>query len=364
MPDLDNNTIISGLSVLRQRLPQGWDVVSSRATGGGRDEGYDATAEFRGPGGTSAVLAIWAKKRLNAQQAANIGPRLLAAASRIGADGAMLVAPFLSKMTRDRLNRQGLSYLDLTGNARISLERPALLIETQGAATDPNPPSSGIRSLKGAKAARVVRALCDWQPPVGVRVLAARGGADPGYTTRVLSFLAGEDVIARGLRGRVEVVNWQDLLRRWAQDYQVTRTNRIVPCLAARGLDALMDRLRSFRSRYAVTGSYAVPPAASVAPSRLVSCYVDNAEQAVAELDLRIADRGANVLLIEPFDSVVFERPRDEEEVTRVALSQCVADLLTGTGREPAEAESVMSWMATHQAAWRLPPTADPVEEQ
>src|SRR5437016_6365542 len=48
---------------------------------------------------------------------------------------------------------------------------------------------------------------------------------------------------------------------------------------------------------------------------------------------------GANVLLLEPFDEVVWERTRDEAGLIRVAVSQCAVDLLTGTGREPAEAE-------------------------
>lgn len=38
---------------------------------------------------------------------------------------------------------------------------------------------------------------------------------------------------------------------------------------------------------------------------------------------------------------------------TVVALSQCVVDLLTGTGREPAQADALMTWMAEHENAWR-----------
>jgi hypothetical protein len=80
---------------------------------------------------------------------------------------------------------------------------------------------------------------------------------------------------------------------------------------------------------------------------------VENPERAVGELDLRPADTGANVLLLEPFDQVVWERARNEAGLTRVALSQCCVDLLTGTGREPAEAESLLSWMAENEHAWR-----------
>ncbi len=256
-------------------------------------------------------------------------------------------------MARDRLRRAGVSYLDLEGNVRIILDRPALLIETEGADQDPAPPRRGIRSLKGPKAGRIVRALCDWRPPVGVRELARRTGTDPGYTTRVLSLLQDEDVVRRGSGGEVTDVRWQDLLRRWARDYQVSKSSRTLACLAARGLDGFTSRLRSYKDRWAVTGSRAVPRAASIAPGRVASCYVENPERAVSALDLRPAETGANVLLLEPFNQVVWERTREESGLTCVAVSQCCVDLLTGTGREPSEAESLLSWMAENEDAWR-----------
>ena len=36
-----------------------------------------------------------------------------------------------------------------------------------------------------------------------------------------------------------------------------------------------------------------------------------------------------------------------------VAISQCAVDLITGTGREPSEAEGLMDWMARNEDAWR-----------
>jgi hypothetical protein len=59
------------------------------------------------------------------------------------------------------------------------------------------------------------------------------------------------------------------------------------------------------------------------------------------------------VLLIEPWDELVFERTRDQDGVVAVALSQCVVDLLTGSGRDPAQADALMTWMASHEDAWR-----------
>ena len=160
-------------------------------------------------------------------------------------------------------------------------------------------------------------------------------------------------MVRRDAGGQVQTVDWQGLLRRWSRDYDVARTNRAVPYLAARGLSAFTDQLRQYGARYALTGSQAIPPAASVASSRLASCYVPDPERAAEQRDLRPAETGANVLLLEPFDLVVYERSREQSGLRLVALSQCVVDLLTGTGREPAEADSLLSWMAANEDAWR-----------
>jgi transcriptional regulator with AbiEi antitoxin domain of type IV toxin-antitoxin system len=198
-----------------------------------------------------------------------------------------------------------------------------------------------------------VRALCDWQPPAGVREIARRAQTDPGYVTRIVTFLEREDVVSRDNKGQVIAVNWKDLLRRWAQDYAVSRTNRAVAYLDPRGTEELETRLRKFKGKWALTGSAAVQKGASTATPRSISCYVESPEDAAANLGLRSVDRGANVILLEPFDSVIWERPRKVAGLTCVAISQCAVDLLTGTGREPSEAEALIDWMDKNQDVWR-----------
>lgn len=69
--------------------------------------------------------------------------------------------------------------------------------------------------------------------------------------------------------------------------------------------------------------------------------------------DLRSAEIGANILLLEPFDPVAYERTRIADGLVLVAVSQCAVDRLTGSGREPAQAESLMTWLAENEHAWR-----------
>jgi hypothetical protein len=92
---------------------------------------------------------------------------------------------------------------------------------------------------------------------------------------------------------------------------------------------------------------------APVAPARLAVLFVDDAEDAAGLLGLRPAEAGANVILAEPFDPVVYERCREHEEVSYVAFSQNAADLLTSPGRGPGEAEELMDWMEENEDARR-----------
>ncbi len=348
-----NNLLMRAVRTVGDRLPEGWLVT--RAVREPRGIAYrpDALVEVRGPDGAKAVIVVEAKRSVTAAEAIALVPRLEAAVLENKARVSMVVANYLSPLARERLAAAGVSYLDSTGNVRISLDRPALFIEARGADRDPSPQRTGPRSLKGASAARIVRALCDWKPPVGVRELARRAGTDPGYASRILNLLEREDVITRDRERTVTAVKWKDLLRRWAQDYAVARTNRAYACLEPRGLDALLGRLRNYPRKWALTGSRAVPPGAATAQTRVISCYIESPERAAADLGLRNVESGSNVLLLEPFDSVAWERTREQDGLTCVALSQCAVDLLTGTGREPSEAEALFLWMERNENAWR-----------
>ena len=59
------------------------------------------------------------------------------------------------------------------------------------------------------------------------------------------------------------------------------------------------------------------------------------------------------MLLLEPFDPVVFEQGWARDDLDYCALSQVAADLLTSPGRGPAEGEALIRWMRENEDAWR-----------
>jgi hypothetical protein len=194
------------------------------------------------------------------------------------------------------------------------------------------------------------------RPPYGVRELAAKSGIAAASVSRVISFLEPENLVRRGQRGRVVEIDWPDLIRRWTQDYGLTKTNTTYTFLEPRGLTALLGKLEASAAagfRYAVTGSLAAVQIAPFAPPRLAAVYMENAQVQATELGLRPAETGANVLLAEPFDPVVFDRSWQRDGIVYAALSQVAADLLTSPGRGPSEAEELIRWMEENEDAWR-----------
>ncbi|MBI1787059.1 MAG: hypothetical protein HYR60_05830 [Acidobacteria bacterium] len=263
------------------------------------------------------------------------------------------MAPFLSPKVQERLRTLGFEYADLTGNIRLRLSKPGLYVETYGAGTNPEPTVRDRRSLKGAKAGRLVRALCDFRPPLGLRELAKRAVVDAGYASRIVDLLDREALVARKPRGQINGIDWLGLLRRWSQEYSPFQRGRPRWYLAARGLAQLADKLRTLSARYAVSGSWAATQFAPVAPPRLFLCYADDIANVAQALDLRPAEAGSNVALVTPFDPVVYERTSQQKGTTVAAPSQIAADLLTSPGRGPNEAEALMEWMRENEHAWR-----------
>ena len=267
----------------------------------------------------------------------------------------MLVSSYLSPLTRERLAEAGISYADSTGNIRLSVDRPAVFIETQGADKNPFREERALRSLKGGRAARVARGLLDYRTPFGTRELAAEIASSPAMVSRVSGLLEPDEIVTKeSPRGRIVSVDWEALARRWALDYDFASSNTLTTWLEPRGTGALFARLREATFRYTVTGSLAAYRLAPIAEPRLATLYVDEPETAAQTLGLRPAETGGNVLLVIPFDPVVFERAEYDDGIAYTRVTQTLLDLMKGTGRGPAEAEALLEWMRDNEDRWKL----------
>ncbi len=329
-------------------MPKGWQLRSSG--GSNAAAGFDGLVTITAPDRRTARLAVEGKSRVSPRQVLLIA----SLAKRAGEIPVLVVSPFLSKATRERLMDERLNWLDLTGNVRLVINRPGLFIETQGANRQTGAGRGPARTLKGLTAGRVVRAVLVASLPTGVTELAERSGTDPGYTSRVLELLATEALIERKPRGPVTTVDRLRLVRRWAEDAPVTARGNTGLFLEPRGIGALVGRLRNTRIRYAITGSLAAQQWAPIAAPRLVQVYVeDSVAKGADELGLRPAEGGANVQLICPKDPNIIESRRKAPDGVYYARPlQVAVDLLTSPGRAPAEGEELLSWMSGRANAW------------
>jgi hypothetical protein len=334
-------------------LPSDW-TMTTLGEPAGRDR-PDLVAVVRGPDGAEATLIVGSKRALLPRDVAHVVMQLRSYAERAGLKDATLVvtAPFLSETARELIVSLDANYIDSTGNILIRALRPALFIKQGGATKDPWPSDETLRTLKGRGAGRALRALLDFQPPYGIREIAARAKVPIGSLSRTIDLLDRDGLITKDGRGPITDLDWEGIIRRWAKDYDVTSTNQVNTFLGPRGLPALSTKLGKLKRGYAATGAFAAQHFSPVAPTRLAAIYVNDVIGWSERLDLRPADSGANVWLLEPYDNVVFERTTSWKGAVCVSPTQLAVDLLTGPGRDPSEGEELLTWMKGNERAWR-----------
>jgi len=355
-PSLDREADVlrAALELLSASLPSTWKFESDVPA---VSRGVDAQFRIQTPDGREMVAFVEAKRLLNTRDVPVALERLRKAAltAAQGKVSLVLVARYLAPATREQIVRSGAGYIDATGNLYLACDSPALLLRDRGADQDPwRGPGRPRGTLKGAPAARVVRALIDFAPPYSVPDLAERAGASTGAAYRVIDFLDEQKLVERAPRGPITNVQWRAILERWSGDYGFERSNTVATFLEPRGLEAMADRLRARPDlEYAITGSMAAEAVAPYAPVRLAMLYVRDINAAASALGLRTTVTGANVALASGDDDVTFERTRQANGLRYVALSQAAADLLTGPGRNPSEAVALLDWMESNENAWR-----------
>jgi hypothetical protein len=331
----DNVVLRAAIEEIQSCLPAHWSAKVAVRT----NDASDARLVIKTPAGANAAVAIASKRQLDP----GLVPEAADALRAVAADGFLIVSPFLGARTRERLLARGIGYVDLAGNVRLALDRPSILIDRRGQEKNPWQKQRGTRALDGRKASRIVRALCDAAPPHGVRRLAERAGTDPGYVSRLLALLEREELIHRDARGPVDEVDVPGLIRRWATEYRFLEANRPLLCFDVGGPRALLCRLREADIPYAVTGRASAAALSHHPLPGTIACYVDNPERVARRLDLRPDRAGANVVLLEPFDPVVFDHTWERDGVRHAALSQIAADLLGSPAPGPQEAAALLA---------------------
>jgi hypothetical protein len=345
-PPSDNVVLRHAVEQIQRCLPGHWSTTVTLKT----NDAADARLTIKTPAGASAALAIGARRQLDPRLVAEVAGALKTAA----ADAFVVIAPFLGPRTRERLADEGLGYVDLVGNMRLVLDRPTVFIASRGEDSSPWAAPRTTRSLHAAKASRLIRALVDGRGQggaLGVRQLAVLAGTDPGYVSRLLDLFHREELIERVPRGPVVAVHAARLIRRWVEDYRFGDAHRFVPLAHAHGVPGALAALRDAGVPHALTARAGAAALLGTALPGIVAAYVDNPERVAAEIGAEHADAGANLLLIDPFDTFVFDGTWELSGLRYAARAQIIADLLGSPAPAPAQAASLLAAMSAPPAA-------------
>ncbi|MCY4623945.1 MAG: hypothetical protein OXC99_02955 [Chloroflexi bacterium] len=242
----------------------------------------------------------------------------------------VLSVPYMGEAARARCAEAGLSWLDLSGNARIMA--PGVFYQNLGQPNlfrRPGRPEPAF----GARGARVARHLL-MQPSATwrQRALAEAAGLDAGHTSRIVAKLLELGLVKRG-EGGIHVPDAGALLDAWRDDYRFDRHEVVRGHIAAASGDQLVDAIARSLSTIEVPYAVTALPAAWLwtrhAGFRLVTVYLgEYPSPAVAEaLGFQEEPRGANVWLVVPNDNGVFAGASLVDGVRAVHPVQAYLDL-------------------------------------
>jgi hypothetical protein len=243
----------------------------------------------------------------------------------------LVVVPYMTEAGRKVCEEAGLSWLDLSGNARIIA--PGLRVIIDGQANRFRGPGRPA-SLFAPKSARVSRWLLQNAGRASSqRQIAHETGMSEGFVSRIVSGLLEESYVHREAAGGLTVKSLDVLLDAWRAEYRFDRHSILEGHVGARSGDGLTrfvcDTLRELDVPHAATGLSAAWQLTQFASFRTASIFVKSApSRAVLErLGFRQGARGANTWLVVPDDEGVFLGGGEQHGVQCVHPVQVYLDL-------------------------------------
>ncbi|MDE2982795.1 MAG: hypothetical protein OXU74_16515 [Gemmatimonadota bacterium] len=345
------------LDLARDQLQQvldegtGFELVAKGVDGPmGTDHRADAIWTLRASSDEWRLL-VEVKSTLWPRDVQALADKAGALTAEVKADRCVVVAPRLTDRTREFLERQGIDYIDLRGDIRVTIPG-RMLVMAHGVG---EPPASNLPNQKdrvanpfAGKASRIVRALlAEPRRWWGVTELAERVDVSAGLSVKTLRTLETDLYVRRDRRRRARLVDGESLLRRWAAVARnpfrgAGRFASPIPNpdeLAIR----LGERLSCLGVGYALSRLSAAKFIEPFAPARVVDVYLDRDPIDLApKLDLFPVERGESVRLVQPADRGVLQFTERRQGVTLVSAAQLFVDLSNARGREGDVAERLL----------------------
>jgi hypothetical protein len=255
----------------------------------------------------------------------------------------VFLAPYISETAANLCEEEGIGYIDLAGNCRLSFGQ--VYIEQRGK-QNPYSEKRVLRSLYSPKSERILRVLLvAQQSSWKVEELAAAANVSVGLVSKVKRVLEDREWIDTQVAG-IKLRAPEAALKEWAENYRYEKHDRSDYYSFASGAELerqIAEGARSCNVRIALTGfSAAVRFTPAVRYTRsMVFCNGDPSCLAQA-LDLKRVSSGANLTLIRPYDEGVFYGAEDRDGVPVVTPVQAYIDLRKQAARGEEAADALL----------------------
>lgn len=263
----------------------------------------------------------------------------------------MLVVPYMSSAGRDYCRERGVSWADLSGNARI--KAPGLLAKATGF-RNRFARRRSEESVFAPKSSRVVRQLLiDPERTYRQKELVQITGLRQGLVSRLVRLLRERGYVQPGTRV-VRVTRPRELLHDWHQVYQFDKHSILRGHISSRSGDSLLEHLSAhFRQsgiEHAATGLAGAWLLTHYAEFRLVTLYVKRqpTKRELSDIRFRQTDRGPNTWFVSPNDEGVFAASREVNAVPCVHPVQNYLDLKG----HPERANAAAAELRTQLLSW------------
>jgi hypothetical protein len=263
----------------------------------------------------------------------------------------VFMAPYISSRSAEICAKEGVGYLDLAGNCRLTFGQ--IFIRREGL-RNPFTQKRDLRSLYAPKSTRVLRVLlmCRsawWK----IQALADAAGVSLGQVANVKKLLRDREWIAEGNEG-FRLTNPKALLTEWAENYTY-RKNIVREFYSMKETEevesALSRACRELDIPYAFTGFSGARRVAPAVRGQRTMAYVSTISEALLEqVGLKEVPSGANVSLMIPYDEGVYYETREMDALKIVSPVQLYLDLKGHKGRGEEAAEAV--WKQVLSKLW------------
>lgn len=259
----------------------------------------------------------------------------------------VFAAPYITEASAVILKESGYSYMDLSGNCRISVAPLFILIQGKPNKFARHEHDRNYFNRRAAAASVLLRNLLhDYQKIWGVQELSERSGKSIGAAANMKSFLIDHGWAEASKEG-FRLCHIEELLRTWAAEYH-KRSDRTIRYYSLDQPAVLEQNISDWNKRHggnAVLGGFSA--AARYAPTvryNKVCVYVapEDLDEFQEDLGLERVESGENVSITIPHDETPCLFAHEINGYMVTSPVQTVLNLLSGAGRGEEAATAIM----------------------